>query len=730
MIDNTDNTTPNPPNRVNTLSVNTSKQTTSFQLPSYVASILNSYSEIFFIQGKLSGFLLLCISFLNYNAALAGLFSVAIAYLFAYFVGFKKQFLASGYYTYNPLLVGLSIGYIFQIGWLTLAFLAISSVLTFVLTVFLANVFYNMFRLQVLSVPFVIVSSLVYLAAGRFSNLFVNGLYSHSLYQDFSFFPEFVNAFFKAIGAIIFMPNTLSGLLICLLVLFKSRIIFLLAIAGFALGTTTNGLFLGSLSQSLSNVSNFNYILIAVAIGGIFNIPSLKSYAMAMIAVLLSTVLLSAVDVFWSLYSIPVFTLPFTIVTLSFVYLLNLVDFKLRPTLFKATPEETLDYFLTTQNRFPDTYMTLNLPFYGIWSVWQGFNGKWTHQGIWQHAYDFVICDLKGSHYAGEGHKLEDYYAFQQPVLSPVRGRVVKVVSHLIDNPIGSVDAINNWGNMIIIQDERGYFVELSHFAKDSIAIFEGSWVEPGTHLGLCGNSGYSPQPHIHVQVQVSAIMGAETLPFTFIQYVEDGLFHSHGRPNVGSTIFTALPIPYYDQLTTFILDEKLAYSVFEKEEEIAQIAFKVKMEIDGTFYFSRGDSKLYFGKREGTFFCYHITGKDPYLKMIYQCLSSIPLYSHPQLNWQDSLSNRSTLKPVQNALASFLNALIPQQVRTTANYKFKSDNDITGTLNNQFFGAHEETYALLDPYLKFKTLRIGDIELRRKPPKSPKSPESRRDGV
>jgi len=690
------------------------KKPTKCQLPSYSASILNSYSEVLFIQGKLSGLILLCISFLNYNAALAGLFSVAIAYLFAHFIGFKNQFLASGYYTYNPLLVGLSIGYIFQVSGLTLGFLAISSVLTFVLTIFLANFFYTFFRLQVLSIPFVIVSSLVYLAAARYTNLYVTELYSHELYQSFAIFPEAINAFFKAVGAIVFMPNVISGLLISLLMLFKSRIIFILAVSGFALGTVTNGLFVGSLSQSLSNISNFNYILIAIAIGGVFNIPSLKSYTMAVIAVLVSTILLSAVDVFWSQYGIPVFTLPFTIVTLSFVYVLNLVDYKLRPTLFKASPEETLDYFLTIQDRFPDTYITLNLPFYGSWTVWQGFDGAWTHQGIWRYAYDFVITNEEGSNYANDGTRLEDYYAYQQAVLSPVRGRVVRVISHFLDNPIGTVDSINNWGNMIIIQDDRGCFVELSHFAKDSITVFEGSWVEPGTHIGLCGNSGYSPQPHIHIQAQNSAIIGAGTLPFSFIHYAEENQYHSHGRPDEGQVIESAYPMPYYDQISTFILDEKLRYSVCENQKEIEQVEFKVKMEIDGTFYFSRGESKLYFGKREGTFFLYHMTGNDPYLKMLYQCLSSMPLHNQSNMSWQDTLSNTTTLNQVQGALASLLNAVIPTRVRTTAQYQFTSENTITGHIHNAFFGVNDETYVQLDSYQKIKSFRINNIEFRR----------------
>jgi len=693
-------------------------KSTKCELPSYAASILNSYSEILFIQGKLSGLVLLCISFLNYNAALAGLFSVATAYVFAHFIGFKNRFLTSGYYTYNPLLVGLSIGYLFHISWLTLGFLAIASVLTFVLTVFLAHLFYTLFRLQVLSIPFVIVSSLVYLAAARYSNLYVTELYAHKNYFDLVIFPEAVNAFFKAVGAIIFMPNAVSGLLISLLLLLKSRIIFILAISGFTLGTVTHGMFVGSLPQSLANISNFNYILIAIAIGGVFNIPSLRSYGMAMVAVLVSTILLSAVDVFWSQYGIPVFTLPFTIVTLSFVYVLNLVEYKYRTTLFKSSPEETLDYYLTTHARFPENGITLTLPFYGSWSIWQGFDGKWTHQGIWRYAYDFVITDPSGKSYSAEGTRLEDYYAFQQPVLSPVRGRVIRVVSHFIDNPIGAVDTINNWGNMIIIQDERGYFIELSHFAKDSIVVFEGSWVEPGTHLGLCGNSGYSPQPHIHIQVQNSATLGAETLPFSLTHYCESGQFYPHGQPNEGKTLTSAFPLPYYEQITTFILDETLRYSVSKDQQEIEQIEFQVRMEIDATFYFSRGESKLYFGKREGTFFLYHMTGNDPYLKLFYQCLSSMPLSCMtPELvgmNWQDTLSNTTTLSRTQGALISLLNAILPKHIRTIAQYQFTSENTVTGRIQNVFFGIDKNTYVQLDPYQKIKTLRIENYEFNR----------------
>ena len=305
-------------------------------LPPYIAAILNSYSEVFFIQGKLSGLILLAIGLINYNTALAGLFSVAVAYTFAYFIGFNKSYLNSGYYTYNPLLAGFAIGYIFQLSWLTLGIIAIASVLAFVLTVFLSNIFYLYLRLQILSIPFVIVSSLVYLAGSRFTNIYVSGLYSQPLYQDFVFLPDAVNAFFKAMGTIMFMPNVLSGILITVMMLAKSRILVVLAVAGFALGTSINALFSGTLAQSLADMSNFNYILIAIAIGGVFNVPSPKSFGIAAIAVATSTLLINAVNVFWSQFGIPVFTLPFTLITLSFIYMLSLVDYQQRPLIFKS----------------------------------------------------------------------------------------------------------------------------------------------------------------------------------------------------------------------------------------------------------------------------------------------------------------------------------------------------------------------------------------------------------
>ena len=79
----------------------------------YLRVLLHSYSEIFFLQSTLIGGLLLAITLVNPHVGVSGLLSVISAYAFARLINVETTFLASGFYTYNALLVGLSIGYLF-----------------------------------------------------------------------------------------------------------------------------------------------------------------------------------------------------------------------------------------------------------------------------------------------------------------------------------------------------------------------------------------------------------------------------------------------------------------------------------------------------------------------------------------------------------------------------------------------------------------------------------------
>jgi urea transporter len=625
-----------------------------------------------------------------------------------------KEFLKSGLYTYNPLLVGLSIGYLFRITPLTIFLVVAAGILTFVFTNMLFSIFSYYLRLPILSLPFAVISSIAYLASSQYSNLFVNSLYPAFTTSLELFVPLWISGLLKALGSILFVPDVTAGLVFLLIIFFSSRILFLLVILGYYSGTLLTAAMVGSFQQAFTDLNHFNFILIAIAIGGIFLIPSPRTYIMAILAVVTSIMLVGSVEVFWSSLGIPAFTLPFNLVSLAFIYVLGLTNFPLVSRFIKKTPEESLDYYLSTTNRFKGSERTLALPFSGKWTVWQGFDGKWTHRGSWRHAYDFVITDEAGNTYRNEGSETEDYYAFRKPVLSPVRGRVVTVINDLPDNPISQADKTNNWGNAIIINDPRGFYVELSHFAQNSIKVEEGDWVERGAILGLCGNSGYSPQPHIHVQVQLTEDLGAYTVPFSFINYLIDNRYYSNNVPDEEKVVEPLHPDKSMDIKTSFILDQEYRYEVLASGRKIDEVNLTVKMAIDGTFYFDSGRGKLYFGKHEGTFYFYSMEGSDQYLNSLFLALPRMPLAHREQLQWEDYVPVGAVASGFKKGLTLFLSSFYHNLNKISVKCGYEERNLIKGEVTTKFLDFKGKTEVELDEYTGFKRIRLNDLELRR----------------
>jgi hypothetical protein len=78
------------------------------------------------------------------------------------------------------------------------------------------------------------------------------------------------------------------------------------------------------------------------------------------------------------------------------------------------------------------------------------------------------------------------------------------------------MDVVRNWGNVVVLQHGPGLYSLVAHLARRSIKVKEGQQVAQGEVLGLCGNSGRSPTPHIHFHLQVAPHLGAATLPVAF----------------------------------------------------------------------------------------------------------------------------------------------------------------------------------------------------------------------
>ncbi len=679
----------------------------------YIQAILHSYSDVYFIRNTYIGLIILIASFLNYNVFLMGLLSLVSAILFGAFIGVDKESLKSGFLTYNALLVGSSVGYLFHISPLTIFFVISAGIFTLFVCIMLHNVFYYYLKLPIFSLPFVFVSSMTYMASFRYSNLFVSEFY-HNKFVNIIDFPYWISGFFKSLGAVIFLPFPIIGLIFSLILLFHSRILFFLAVSGYFLGAATSAMMEGSIYQAHADLNNYNYILIAMAIGGVFLVPSPRSYAIAATAVVISTILVDAGAFLWSGFGILTFSpMPFNIVALCFLYVLNLSNFQFVAHNIRSTPEDTLDEYLSNTERFNQKDIKISLPFSGEWSVWQAFDGKWTHKGNWKYAYDFVI-EKNGKTYRGSGEKLTDYFCFNKPVFSPVRGRVVKVVSDVEDNPIGVVNRENNWGNLVIIETPAGYFVEISHFSQNSIRVEKGDWVETGALLGMCGNSGFSPEPHIHLQVQLSKDIGAPTHPFLFSGYVADGVFHSEGLPEERTAVSAVRTDKSLNDRFSYILEASETYAVEKAGRRLPDVSLKVEGNAIGEMYFATENGKLYFAKDNYNFYFYRIEGRDPVLAAMFLACPRLPLHYRRGLRWHDTTPLSLALEGWRAWIYTSLRSFRHSAGRLDYTASWIDQDRLRGQVRGRVLAGDIGFDVLLHQRHGFAEIRVGELKIRR----------------
>jgi len=155
----------------------------------------------------------------------------------------------------------------------------------------------------------------------------------------------------------------------------------------------------------------------------------------------------------------------------------------------------------------------------GEWTVTQAHDGEFTHMGEWKHAFDFMITDNEGKTYRNAGYSLNDYFCYNKPIFAPADGFVEIITDNIDDNEIGNVNTTNNWGNSIVIRHLNGLYSQVSHLKKGTFKVNKGDYVKQGDIIANCGNSGRSPEPHIHFQMQILPVVGAKTIDYPFAYY-------------------------------------------------------------------------------------------------------------------------------------------------------------------------------------------------------------------
>lgn len=348
--------------------------------------------------------------------------------------------------------------------------------------------------------------------------------------------PDWPAAFLRNLAWLLFTPDVGVGLALFVIIVWCSRQLALHGLWAFAVAMTLLEAWHGNPVAAHALPGGFNFTLIGFAVGATYLLPGWPSFFWSTLAAATATLLSGGLAAGLGRLGSTPSTLPFVLGTLLTLGLLRRAGAPLLPLRVHATPEKTAAeeaYLLERHGQGPG----LELPFAERVRVYQAFDGPWTHQGLWRHAYDFVKSTEDGRTHRNSGLELADYPLFGLTLLSPCPGEVVACRDDLPDNQPGWIDHANNWGNFILLRREDGLHVEMSHLRRHSLQVKKGDLVTAGQPLAQCGNSGYSAYPHLHLQVQAGAWLAEATLPFTFRCLSYDGRLHHACLPPVGTEV-------------------------------------------------------------------------------------------------------------------------------------------------------------------------------------------------
>ena len=594
--------------------------------------LLHSYSQIFFSLDKVFAVILLLCSFIDPFVGISAILAGVVAILTAYFLGFDHKNIREGMYSFNSVMVGMVMAVYYDMNLPFILMLVLMAVFTLFFTLAI-NAQLSKYGLPIMSIPFLFGVWTVLLVGREFGGLQLTerGIYTinelwgyggETLVNFYEFvdnipIPDIIDVYLKSLGAIFFQFNVLAGLVIMVGLIRFSRIAFVLSLVGFFSGYLFFGFMEGEFSHLHYSYIGFNFILSAIALGGFFLIPSRGTFVLVALASPLTAILIAAIANVFTVVQLPVYSLPYNVLVLIILYVLKLrlVPRGLTPTIDQSySPETNLYRFQNQQERFAnETYFHIYLPFFGEWTISQGHDGDITHKGEWKEAFDFVIEDDDHKTYQGPGTRLEDFYGYNRPVMAPQAGWVAEVENDVDDNNVGSVNLDKNWGNTGVIKHGEGLFTKLSHLKKGSIKVEVGEQVKKGQVVGSLGNSGRSPEPHIHFQMQATPYIGSKTLKYPVAYYMEKTpsgpVFHSFDYPKEGQTISNVKINPLLKKafdlipgmrLTMESDDEKFEWEVFTDAYNLTYIychtteAYAYFVNNETLFYFTRfmGDNQ------------------------------------------------------------------------------------------------------------------------------------------
>ena len=123
-----------------------------------------------------------------------------------------------------------------------------------------------------------------------------------------------------------------------------------------------------------------------------------------------------------------------------------------------------------------------NLPFAAnkSYRISQGYNGSFSHMGIFKYSLDFIMPVGEAIHAA--------------------RGGIV-IGAKQSSNEGGPTENFKDKANYVTILHNDGTIAEYLHLQQDGVSVSIGQQVAAGEAIGFSGNTGWSTAPHLHFHV-------------------------------------------------------------------------------------------------------------------------------------------------------------------------------------------------------------------------------------
>jgi len=591
---------------------------------------------------------------------IGGSISVLLCNLFARLLNLSGEAIRTGMFGYNGLLIGLAFTFFFKADPTLLVVFLPALFFIVLVTAALRSLLGYYFNLPVLTLPFLMVFFPVLSASKNIQGIISNLKEVAPSVFEFSFF-EIVISYLKSLGAILFIPDAASGAILFIALLLFSRIATILSFMGFAMAVALIRWVFNFPMEHLYLSVGFNFILTSMAMGGVWFVPQKSSFLLAGSAVLLCAILWASSAELLSSLGLPVLILPFNLTLLTFLYAMNqrTLDAHPKSVDFEPdTPESNLFHYQTRIMRFGSHFQhPISLPFLGIWTCTQGPATPPTHQAFWEHAYDFEVKDSSGKPFKNGGQEVSDYLCYKLPILACADGQIVKVITHLPDNPIGEPNLKENWGNLVMIQHGPSRFSMVCHLAAGSSRFKEGDFVRKGDIIGLCGNSGRSSVPHLHFHLQATSRIGSPTIHSEFHEVVLEGqssLLISTYVPHERDRIRSVNRNQVVADCFIFPIGQKITLICRSGDRQWNE-EVETSIDLYGHLCLSSLTHKacLRFENKNSLFVIYDFEGShDSGLSILYASAPRVPYESGENLTYHDTLPLRHFLPKMRRALS------------------------------------------------------------------------------